>query len=119
MTLEHLERSERVQDPDVIEAATVGVPHDVKGQAILAVVVVREGLDFGSIRSRVAAGVRTSLGPAIVPEQFVPVAELPKTRSGKVLGRVIRAPHLGEPLGDHVTRQPLSLTCLPSLASES
>lgn len=89
-----------VQDNDVIEAAAVGVPDDVKGEVLVTFVVLRGKVRLEDIRDRLAATVRAELGPAIVPKRIIQVDELPKTRSGKILRRVIKASYLDRPLGD-------------------
>jgi len=89
-----------VRDTDVIEAAAVSIPDEIKGEAIIAFVVLRDGSQLTEITPRLLALVREDLGPAISPKTVIQLAELPKTRSGKVLRRVIRASYLGLPLGD-------------------
>lgn len=104
-----------VRDEDVIEAAAVGIPHDVKGEALMVCVVVRDGVQLADIYDRILSHARAELGPAIVPEEVFPVDALPKTRSGKVLRRVIRATYLGEPLGDVSSMEnPRALAGLPT-----
>ena len=89
-----------VGDEDVIEAAAVGVPDQVAGEALLAFVVARGGADGDALRSRLKVRVRADLGASLVPKEICVVAELPKTRSGKILRRVLRAVYLGLPTGD-------------------
>ena len=89
-----------VRDPAVIEAAAISVPDDIKGEAIIAFVVLGDGIDLEEITTRLVALVREDLGPAISPKIVLQLEELPKTRSGKILRRVIRASYLGLPLGD-------------------
>lgn len=89
-----------VRDEDVVEAAAVGVPDDLKGEGLVAFVVVRDGVDVDAITGRLVDLVKADLGPAIAPKRIVAVDALPKTRSGKVLRRVVRAVYLGLPVGD-------------------
>lgn len=89
-----------VRDPLVVEAAAISVPHDIKGEAIIAFVVLGDGANLKDISTRLSALVREDLGPAISPEAILQLQELPKTRSGKILRRVIRASYLNLPLGD-------------------
>jgi acetyl-CoA synthetase len=89
-----------VRDHDVIEAAAVGVPDDVKGEALLAVVVLRPGAEADGALERLRVHLRSTMGPTLVPRDIAFVRELPKTRSGKVLRRVVRAVYLGHPTGD-------------------
>jgi acetyl-CoA synthetase len=86
----------------VSEAAAVGVPHEVKGEAIAVFVVLRPGVEPSEgLREEIRAEVVKALGPALKPESVLFVRALPKTRNGKVLRRLIRARHLGRTdLGD-------------------
>ncbi len=93
--------SAAVGHPAVQEAAAIGVPHPVKGDAIVTFVVLRAGqrpdeATRGGIEARIVA----ELGKALKPEAIKFVADLPKTRNAKVMRRVIRAQYLGLPLGD-------------------
>ncbi len=89
-----------VDDDEVVEAAAVGVPDTLKGEAMVVFLVLREGADLHTITARLADRVRAVLGPALVPRKMEAVAELPKTRSGKVLRRLVRSVYLGQPAGD-------------------
>jgi acetyl-CoA synthetase len=90
-----------VSHPAVLEAAAIGVPHEIKGEAIVVVCVLRPGetADDG-LRAAIAATVASELGKPLKPEVVAVVGALPKTRSGKVMRRVIRAAWLGEDPGD-------------------
>jgi acetyl-CoA synthetase len=82
----------------VLEAAAIGVPHDVKGEvAWLFCVSNRGGTPDGA---PVVAAVTAALGKAFAPERVVWVGALPKTRSAKIVRRAIRARALGEDPGD-------------------
>jgi acetyl-CoA synthetase len=90
-----------VEHPAVLEAAAIGVPHEMKGQALVCFCVLRPGREA----SPVLAGdlqtlVATRLGKPLRPDAIEFVRELPKTRNAKVMRRVIRAAYLGEPPGD-------------------
>lgn len=94
--------SAAVAHPSVIEAAAIGVPHPVKGEAVVVFAVLRPGVaPSDTLRTEIQAAVVKALGPALKPESVLFVAQLPKTRNGKVLRRLIRARHLGKTdLGD-------------------
>jgi len=80
-----------VEHPAVSEAAVVGMPHDVKGQGIYAYVTTMEGIeDTDELRSELVQWVRKEIGPIATPDvvQFAP--GLPKTRSGKIMRRILR-----------------------------
>jgi acetyl-CoA synthetase len=75
----------------VSEAAVVGYPHDLKGQGIYAYVTVMEGVEpTEELRKELVAWVRKEIGPIASPDviQFAP--GLPKTRSGKIMRRILR-----------------------------
>ena len=80
-----------VAHPAVSEAAVVGYPHDLKGQGIYAYVTVMEGIEpTEALRKDLVAWVRKEIGPIASPDviQFAP--GLPKTRSGKIMRRILR-----------------------------
>jgi acetyl-CoA synthetase len=87
--------------PSVVEAAAIGVPHAVKGESIVVVCTIRRGeTDDESLRTAIAARVVADLGKTLRPEAVVIVPALPKTRSGKIMRRVVRAAWLGLDPGD-------------------
>jgi acetyl-CoA synthetase len=80
-----------VAHPKVSEAAVVGYPHDIKGQGIYAYVTLMSGLEPSEdLRKELVAWVRKEIGPFASPDlvQFAPI--LPKTRSGKIMRRILR-----------------------------
>ena len=93
--------SAAVSHPAVLEAAAIGVPHDVKGEAIVVLCVLRPGeTDDEALRASVAQRIADELGKPLRPEAVAVVRALPKTRSGKVMRRVIRAAWLDQDPGD-------------------
>src|SRR5260370_6057180 len=94
--------SAAVAHPAVSEAAAIGVPHPVKGEAVVVFAVLRAGAEpSDALREEVKREVVKVLGPPLKPETVLFVRQLPKTRNGKVLRRLIRARHLGKSdLGD-------------------
>jgi acetyl-CoA synthetase len=90
-----------VEHPAVLEAAAIGVPDELKGQALVCFCVLRPGYENGSTLSdALKTLVATRLGKPLKPASIVFVRDLPKTRNAKVMRRVIRAAYLGEPAGD-------------------
>ncbi|MHA0317497.1 acetate--CoA ligase [Sphingomonas melonis] len=80
-----------VAHPSVAEAAVVGMPHDVKGQGIYAFVTLHaDAVEDETLRGTLRAWVRQQIGPVATPDaiQFAP--PLPKTRSGKIMRRILR-----------------------------
>jgi acetyl-CoA synthetase len=93
--------SAAVAHPAVVEAAAVGLPHPVKGESIAVFcVLARDVADTPVVRAEIGAAVARALGKALKPELVVALPALPKTRSGKVMRRVIRAAFLGLDPGD-------------------
>ena len=93
--------SAAVGHPAVVEAAAVGLPHAVKGESIAVFCVLGRGIADGpELRAEIGAAVARELGKALKPDLVVAVPALPKTRSGKVMRRVIRAAFLGIDPGD-------------------
>ena len=95
-----------VSHPTVAEAAVVGMPHDIKGQCIYAYVTLKAGYDESEeLLKGLKLHVRKEIGPIAAPEviQFAP--GLPKTRSGKIMRRILRkiASDEVESLGDTST----------------
>ena len=95
-----------VAHPSVAEAAVVGMPHDVKGQGIYAFVTLQaDATEDETLRGTLRAWVRRQIGPVATPDaiQFAPA--LPKTRSGKIMRRILRkiAEGAGDTIGDTST----------------
>jgi len=87
--------------PAVSEAAAIGVPHPVKGEALVCFVVLRHGwTPSEALSSELAGRVGEQLGKPLRPAAVHVVPELPKTRNAKILRRVIRAAFVGQDPGD-------------------
>src|SRR6058998_1147414 len=85
----------------VAEAGVVGVPHEVKGEAIVCFVVLRPRQQPSeALRSELSDLVARQMGKALKPERVLFTKDLPKTRSAKIMRRVIRATYLGKEPGD-------------------
>jgi acetyl-CoA synthetase len=95
-----------VAHPKVAEAAVVGCPHDIKGQGIYAYVTLVAG-ENGSdeLRKELIAWVRKEIGPIATPDYLQWAPSLPKTRSGKIMRRILRkiGENLPDQLGDITT----------------
>ncbi|MFB8775744.1 AMP-binding protein [Streptomyces broussonetiae] len=90
-----------VTDPAVAEAAAVGVPHPVKGEALWCFAVAAPGHTLGPADAdRITARVADALGAAFRPARVVAVPELPRTRNGKTVRRLLRALATGTDPGD-------------------
>src|SRR5207247_2489386 len=87
-----------------IAAAVVGKPHPVKGQALVAYVVLKGGAKRSEALKRdLRKHVREEIGPIAVPDDLYITEKLPKTRSGKIMRRVIRSLVSGQEIGDTTT----------------
>ncbi len=90
-----------VAHPAVAEAAVIGLPHEVKGQAIHCYCMLRQGYKpSDELADEIKNHVATHLGPIVRPEKVGFVDSLPKTRSGKIMRRVLKARAQGLPEGD-------------------
>jgi len=88
----------------VAEAAVVGGDHDIKGEAVYAYVILEDGYEGDDeMRERIVAGVDDAIGPIAKPESVTFTPELPKTRSGKIMRRLLEEIANGEELGDTTT----------------
>lgn len=95
-----------VAHPKVAEAAVVGYPHDIKGQGIYVYVTPNEGIDpDDALTAELRAWVRTELSPIATPDKIQWSRGLPKTRSGKIMRRILRkiAANEHDQLGDTST----------------
>jgi acetyl-CoA synthetase len=93
-----------VSHPKVAEAAVVGRPDPMKGQALVAYVVLKEGqVRSEGLKAELKAHVRSEIGPIAEPAEIYITEKLPKTRSGKIMRRVIRALVSHQEIGDTTT----------------
>jgi acetyl-CoA synthetase len=91
------------EHPEVVESAVVGFPHDIKGNALCAYVIVRDmEKDLVTIEKEIREEVAKTIGPIAKPDRILVVSGLPKTRSGKIMRRILRKLSAGEhdQLGD-------------------
>ncbi|HXT14408.1 MAG TPA: acetate--CoA ligase [Gemmatimonadaceae bacterium] len=93
-----------VEHPAVAEAAVVGKAHEIKGQALAAFVTLREGFKHSSeLREELRGFVAEKIGAIAKPDDILFSADLPKTRSGKIMRRLLRDIAEGRALGDTTT----------------
>jgi acetyl-CoA synthetase len=95
-----------VGNPNVAEAAVVGFPHELKGQGIYAYVTLKAGIEpTEALRKELVAWVRHEIGPIAAPDTIQWAPGLPKTRSGKIMRRILRkiAANETDQLGDTST----------------
>jgi acetyl-CoA synthetase len=90
-----------VAHPQVSEAAAIGVPDSIKGEALVCFCVLKKGANGDeTLAAELKKDVGRDLGKALAPREVVFVADIPKTRNAKVMRRIVRAAYLGEKLGD-------------------
>lgn len=90
-----------VSHPSVAEAAAIGLPHEIKGNSIHAFVLLRAGKASGSaLITALKEHVVKEIGPIARPEEIYFMEALPKTRSGKIMRRVLKSRALGQDVGD-------------------
>ena len=93
-----------VDHQSVAEAAVIGKTHDLKGQAVSAFVLLKEGIDPGdTLLDELKKHVAQKIGPIARPDDIFFTADLPKTRSGKIMRRLLRDVAEGRALGDTTT----------------
>jgi len=94
--------SSLVSHYNIAEAAVCGIPDEIKGEAIVAFVVLTQGTksDTDSLRTELVEIVRNGIGPIATPHEIYFVTKLPKTRSGKIMRRVLKAIAKNENVGD-------------------
>ena len=93
----------------VAEAAVIGIPHELKGQVPKAFVILTEGTEAGDdLAAELRDHVARAIGKIARPDSIEFVATLPKTRSGKIMRRLLKAKEAGEEIGDTSTLDPMS-----------
>jgi acetyl-CoA synthetase len=94
--------SSLVSYKDVAESAVCGVPDEIKGESIIAFIVLKDDVSTSNdeLRKELTKTVRNSIGAIAAPSQFYFVSRLPKTRSGKIMRRLLKAIANKEKIGD-------------------
>ena len=108
-----------VSHPSVAEAAVVGMPHDIKGQGIYAFVTLKAGIaKADDLKKTLVAHVRKEIGPIATPDKIQFTDALPKTRSGKIMRRILKKIAAGDvrELGDTTTLADPSVVDEPNVA---
>ncbi|TLY07443.1 MAG: acetate--CoA ligase [Thaumarchaeota archaeon] len=90
-----------VSHKSVAEAAVCSITHEVKGESIIAFLVLKEGvLQTPNLKEEITSHIRKMIGPIATPDQLYFVSKLPKTRSGKIMRRLLKAIAKDEQVGD-------------------
>lgn len=86
--------------PDITECAVVGIPDKIKGEVPVAFVITRTKKPQSELKQEVIDQIKKEIGPIALPKEVYLVEDLPKTRSGKIMRRILRKLFTGEELGD-------------------
>lgn len=91
-----------ISHSDVAESAVCGVPDEIKGEVIIAFVVLKQGVtsDSDVLEAQLVEKIRNDIGAIATPKQIYFVSKLPKTRSGKIMRRLLKAIGNNEKIGD-------------------
>ncbi|MBL7015891.1 MAG: acetyl-coenzyme A synthetase, partial [Nitrosopumilus sp.] len=91
-----------VSHPDVAESAACGIPDEIKGEVIIVFVVLNQGVvnDSNILEKQLVDKIRADIGAIATPKQIYFVSKLPKTRSGKIMRRLLKAIGNNEQIGD-------------------
>ena len=90
-----------IEHPAVSEAAVIGIPHEIKGEGIVCFVVLKHGYKPSeNLREELKSQVIKTMGKPLKPKDVKFVKDLPKTRSAKIVRRIIKAKFLGKDIGD-------------------
>ncbi|MGQ9460543.1 MAG: acetate--CoA ligase [Candidatus Bathyarchaeaceae archaeon] len=93
-----------VSHPAVAEAAVISRPHEIKGEAIVVFAILKQGYSPSEeLKKDLTNHLRKTVGPVATPDQIYFVSKLPKTRSGKIMRRVLKALVSDRPIGDVTT----------------
>jgi len=93
--------SAMVSHPAVAESAVASKPHEIKGETIVVFAVLKKGYNpSDELEKELRDHMRKAVGPVATPENIYFVAKLPKTRSGKIMRRVLKALVTGQSIGD-------------------
>jgi acetyl-CoA synthetase len=96
-----------LEHPKVAEAGVIGKPDPVAGEIVKAFISLKKGEVFSEdLKMEILALARKKLGPAVAPRELDFIESLPKTRSGKIMRRLLRARELHLPEGDLSTLEP-------------
>lgn len=93
-----------LENPAVAEAAVASIPDEIKGEEIILFVILKEGYKADNdLKKKIIQTIRELIGPIATPKEIYFVKKLPKTRSGKIMRRILRAVVQDKPIGDITT----------------
>jgi acetyl-CoA synthetase len=85
---------------EITESAVVGIPDEIKGEVPVVFVVYKGKKGVEEVKNEVINLIRKQIGPIALPKEVYLVEDLPKTRSGKIMRRILKRLFIGEELGD-------------------
>jgi acetyl-CoA synthetase len=85
---------------DITECAVVGMPDEIKGEVPVAFIILKKERELEEIKKEAIEAVKREIGPIALPKEVYVVEDLPKTRSGKIMRRILKRLFTGEELGD-------------------
>ncbi len=88
------------QHPDITECAVIGVPDEIKGEVPVAFIVYKNSKADEEIKKEVIEQIKKEIGPIALPKEIYLVEDLPKTRSGKIMRRILKKILIKDDLGD-------------------
>ena len=86
--------------PDITECAVIGIPDEIKGEVPIVFIIYKGEKDIQEVKKEAIGYIREEIGPIASPKEIYFVQDLPKTRSGKIMRRILRKLFIGEDLGD-------------------
>ena len=93
-----------ISHPAVTEVGVISKPDEIKGEALVLIVTLKEGqVPSDALKKEIAKHLRNTIGPIAAPDEIYFVESMPKTRSGKIMRRVLKAVASGQSLGDLTT----------------
>lgn len=106
--------------PEITESAVIGIPDAIKGEVPVVFIVYGKEKEEEEIKKEITSQIRKEIGPIAAPKQVYLVKDLPKTRSGKIMRRILRKLFTGEELGDLSTlSNPESVTELKKIIEKN
>ena len=86
--------------PDITECAVIGIPDEIKGEVPIAFIITKSKKKEAELKKEVVEQIKKEISPIALPKEVYLVEDLPKTRSGKIMRRILRKLFTGEELGD-------------------
>jgi acetyl-CoA synthetase len=94
------------QHPAIVECAVVAAPHEIKGEAPVAFIILKPGYNYTpELETELRKYIDKMIGPIARPEKVILIEDLPKTRSGKIMRRILKSLIKNAPVGDITTLQ--------------